>query len=63
MKDKLIEIFGQLNSENQSQLLDYAKMLLEIQRGEDQVAGLFKIEKVNTNENYTTSQSKKDLIN
>jgi hypothetical protein len=51
MKEKLNEIFELLNSENQTQLLDYAKMLLEIQSGEDQVADLLKINTKNSTAN------------
>jgi hypothetical protein len=57
MKEKLNEIFELLNTENQTQLLDYAKMLLEIQSGEDQVASILNpivknefISNVNNNE-------------
>ena len=57
MKDKLNEIFELLNTENQTQLMDYAKMLLEIQSGEDQVASILNpivknefISNVNNNE-------------
>jgi hypothetical protein len=37
MKEKLIKLFDELNTENQTQLLDYAMMLWEMEQGENQI--------------------------
>ena len=37
MKEKLIKLFDELNSENQTQILDYALMLWEMEQGENQI--------------------------
>lgn len=37
MKEKLIKIFESLNAENQTQILDYALMLWEMEQGENQL--------------------------
>ncbi len=37
MREKLLKLFDDLNSENQGQLLDYALMLWEMEQGENQL--------------------------
>ena len=37
MREKLLKLFDDLNSENQGQLLDYAMMLWEMEQGENQL--------------------------
>jgi hypothetical protein len=37
MQEKLLELFKDLNEENQQQILDYAMMLWEMEQGERQL--------------------------
>ena len=38
MREKLLKLFEELNTENQTQILDYALMLWEMEQGEKQIA-------------------------
>ena len=38
MKEKLLKLFEDLNSENQLQIVDYALMLWEMEQGEKQLS-------------------------
>ena len=38
MREKLLKLFDELNTENQTQILDHALMLWEMEQGEKQIA-------------------------
>lgn len=67
MQDKLLELFQDLNEENQRQLLDYAMMLWEMEQGERQLSEQLGLkmskEEETLNRMITNQYLKKDEIN
>jgi hypothetical protein len=68
MREKLLKLFDDLNPENQTQILDYALMLWEMEQGEKQLSetlglNLAKedIQKIAAAEQYITNKDPKDI--
>ncbi len=68
MREKLLKLFDDLNPENQTQILDYAHMLWEMEQGEKQLSetlglNLAKedIQKIAAAEQYLTNKDPKDI--